>query len=95
MNTRKAVPADRDVFFDIWLRSVRATHDFVSPEDIKLFVRLVKAYLASSEPEFWVTRDILTEPCQTESFVVLPGGTPFLKSWRRSVRLERLSVNFV
>jgi hypothetical protein len=54
MNTRRAVPADRDVLFDIWLRSVRATHDFVSPEDIQSIIPLVKDYLASSEPEFWV-----------------------------------------
>jgi putative acetyltransferase len=54
MNTRRAVPADRDVLFDIWLQSVRATHDFVSPEDIQSFIPLVKDYLASSEPDFWV-----------------------------------------
>ena len=54
MNTRRAVPADRDVLFDIWLRSVRATHDFVSPEDIQSIIPLVKDYLASGEPEFWV-----------------------------------------
>ena len=33
---------------------VRATHDFVSPDDIQSFIPLVKDYLASSEPEFWV-----------------------------------------
>ena len=54
MNTCRAVPADRDVLFDIWLRSVRATHDFVSMEDMQSFIPLVKDYLASSEPEFWV-----------------------------------------
>jgi putative acetyltransferase len=54
MNIRRAVPADRDVLFDIWLRSVRATHGFVSPEDIQSMIPLVKDYLASSEPEFWV-----------------------------------------
>lgn len=54
MNTRRAVPADRDVLFGIWLRSVRATHDFVSPEDIRAYIPLVRDYLASCEPEFWV-----------------------------------------
>ena len=49
MHIRKAVAADRDVLFDIWLQSVRATHDFVSPEDIQSFIPLVKDYLASSE----------------------------------------------
>ena len=54
MNTRRAVPADRDVLFGIWLRSVRATHDFVSPEDIRAYIPLVRDYLGSCEPEFWV-----------------------------------------
>ena len=54
MNIRKAIPTDREVLLDIWLRSVRATHTFVSEEDIQSFIPLVRDYLASSEPEFWV-----------------------------------------
>lgn len=54
MNIRKAIPTDRDVLLDIWLRSVRATHTFLSEEDIESFIPLVRDYLASSEPEFWV-----------------------------------------
>jgi putative acetyltransferase len=51
---RRASPADRDHLFDVWLRSVRATHTFVPEEDIQAFIPLVRAYLASDEPELWV-----------------------------------------
>jgi putative acetyltransferase len=54
MNIRRAIPTDRDVLLDIWLRSVRATHTFLSEEDIQSFVPLVREYLASGGPEFWV-----------------------------------------
>jgi putative acetyltransferase len=54
MHIRQAAPTDREVLHDIWLRSVRATHTFVSAEDIQSFIPLVRDYLASSEPEFWV-----------------------------------------
>ena len=54
MNIRRALPADRDALVDIWLRSVRATHTFLSEEDIQSFLPLVRDYLASAEPEFWV-----------------------------------------
>ena len=30
MNIRRAIPTDRGVLVDIWLRSVRATHTFLS-----------------------------------------------------------------
>jgi putative acetyltransferase len=33
---------------------VRATHTFLSEEDIQSFLPLVRDYLASAEPEFWV-----------------------------------------
>jgi putative acetyltransferase len=54
MDIRQAIPTDREVLLDVWLRSVRATHTFVSEEDIQSFVPLVRDCLASSEPEFWV-----------------------------------------
>src|SRR5512147_643651 len=54
MHIRRAIPTDREVLLDIWLRSVQATHTFVSEEDIQSFIPLVQDYLASSEPEFWV-----------------------------------------
>lgn len=51
---RRATPADRDCLMDIWSRSVRATHTFLTPADIAGLTPLVRDYLASSEPEFWV-----------------------------------------
>jgi putative acetyltransferase len=54
MNIRRAMPVDREVLLDIWLRSVRATHTFLSEEEIQGFMPLVHDYLAASEPEFWV-----------------------------------------
>jgi putative acetyltransferase len=54
MNIRRAIPTDRDALVDIWLRSVRATHTFLSEEDIQSLLPLARAYLTSEEPELWV-----------------------------------------
>jgi putative acetyltransferase len=54
MNIRRAIPTDRDVLLDIWLRSVRATHTFITEEDIQSFLPLVREYLGSSEAELWI-----------------------------------------
>jgi putative acetyltransferase len=53
MYIRRAMPTDREVLLDVWLRSVQATHTFVSAEDVQSFLPLVRDYLASSEPELW------------------------------------------
>jgi putative acetyltransferase len=57
MDIRQARPTDRELLLDIWLRSVRATHTFVSEEDIRSMTPQVRDYLASSEAEFWVLCD--------------------------------------
>jgi len=57
MNIRRAIPNDRDSLLDIWLRSVRATHTFLSNEDIQSMTPQVRDYLASSATEFWVLCD--------------------------------------
>ena len=54
MHIRRAIPTDPEVLLDIWLRSVQATHTFVSEEDIQFFIPLVQDYLAASESELWV-----------------------------------------
>ncbi len=54
MDIRRAIPADRDILADIWLRSVRATHTFLSEEDIQSLLPLARDYLTSDEPELWV-----------------------------------------
>jgi putative acetyltransferase len=53
MQIRRATPTDRDALLDIWLRSVRATHTFLTEEDIRSFLPLVRD-VALSELEFWV-----------------------------------------
>jgi putative acetyltransferase len=54
MVIRRAAPADRETLFDIWLRSVRATHGFVSEDDMTVFMPLVREYLGSNGTDFWV-----------------------------------------
>jgi putative acetyltransferase len=57
MDIRRAILTDQRVLLDVWLRSVRATHTFVSEEDIQSMTPQVRDYLASSAPEFWVLSD--------------------------------------
>lgn len=57
MTIRRAIPTDRPVLLDIWLRSVQATHTFVSSENIQAMIPQVREYLASAEREFWVLCD--------------------------------------
>lgn len=57
MVIRRANPADCDILLDRWLRSVKATHTFVSAEDIQSMTPHVRTYLASSESEIWVACD--------------------------------------
>jgi putative acetyltransferase len=54
MDIRRALVTDREVLLDVWLRSVRATHSFVSEEEIRTMIPQVRTYLASGEAEFWV-----------------------------------------
>ena len=54
MTIRRAIPEDREPLLDIWLRSVRATHAFLTEENIQELLPHVRNYLASAEPEFWV-----------------------------------------
>ncbi len=54
MHIRPIEPADREPLVDVWLRSVRATHTFLSEQDVRFLLPLVRDYLLSEEPEFWV-----------------------------------------
>ena len=54
MNIRRGMPADLDALLDIWLRSVRATHTFLSEDDIQFLLPLVRDCLTSGELEVWV-----------------------------------------
>jgi putative acetyltransferase len=52
MKIREALPIDRDVLLDIWLRAVRATHTFLTPADIHELLPVVRD-VALSELELW------------------------------------------
>jgi putative acetyltransferase len=52
MTIREAHPTDRDALFDIWLRSVRATHTFLTEDDIQSLAPFVPEALAGIE--LWV-----------------------------------------
>lgn len=54
MNIRRVVPTDREALVDIWLRAVRATHTFLSEQDIQSLLPPTRAYLTADEPELWV-----------------------------------------
>jgi putative acetyltransferase len=54
MTIRRAIPTDRDALVNIWLRSVRATHTFLSEKDIQSLLPPTRDYLTSDEPELWV-----------------------------------------
>lgn len=53
MTIREATPADRDALLDIWLRSVRATHTFLTENDIQELLPLVRD-AALPALELWV-----------------------------------------
>jgi putative acetyltransferase len=57
IHIRRATPADRDDLLDIWLRAVRATHGFVSADDVRDMTPQVRDYLAADATEFWVVAD--------------------------------------
>ncbi len=42
MTIRPAAPEDRDALVDVWLRSVRATHSFLTEDDIQSLLPLVR-----------------------------------------------------
>ena len=54
MHIRKATADDREVLSEIWLRSVRATHTFLSEKDVEGLLPAVLEYVASTESKFWV-----------------------------------------
>ncbi len=53
MTIREAIPADHPTLLDIWLRSVRATHAFLTEDDIQALYPLVRD-IALPALELWV-----------------------------------------
>ena len=56
MRIRQARPGEQGILLDIWLRSVRATHAFLTEADIQFFLPLVRD-LALPVLELWVLVD--------------------------------------
>ena len=50
-------PAELEALTDLWERSVRATHDFLAPEDIAFFRRMVREETLPGVEELHVIRD--------------------------------------
>jgi putative acetyltransferase len=53
MRIRRSTAEDRPQLIDIWLRSVRATHNFLTESDIAALLPLTRQYLASDAAELW------------------------------------------
>ena len=53
MRIRRAIEADQPTMLDIWLRSVRATHSFLTEADIQTLLPLVRD-VALVQLEVWV-----------------------------------------
>lgn len=51
------VPVELDALTALWERSVRATHDFLAPEDIAFFRRMVREEALPGVEELYVVRD--------------------------------------
>ncbi len=57
MKIRTALASDRDSLLEIWLRSVQATHTFLSADEIQSLVPAVRDYLTALPPDFFVLED--------------------------------------
>jgi putative acetyltransferase len=54
MSIRRWVPGDAEILVNIWLRSVRATHAFLTEDDIQCFLPMAREYLSSPASDLWV-----------------------------------------
>jgi putative acetyltransferase len=54
MNIRRGTPTEADVLVDLWARSVRATHTFLTEDQIQRFLPHVREELGSPKTEIWV-----------------------------------------
>lgn len=54
MTIRRPIANDADKLVDLWLRSVRATRDFLSESDVQTFLPFVREYLSSTDSDLWV-----------------------------------------
>ena len=104
---RRAQAGERDALVDIWLRSVRATHAFLSESDIQFYLPLVREALSAGDLDVWVLATELDQPIgflgmdrdRIEALFLDPdhrrrGGGRLLVRHARSLSAElRLDVN--
>ena len=62
MHVRLAQPQDREPLLALWERSVRATHDFLTEDDIASLRPLVAEELASDAVTWWVLASDAADP---------------------------------
>lgn len=62
MTIRRALVGDRPLLLDLWERSVRVTHTFLSENDIATLKPLVATALTSDALEWWVAVTAADEP---------------------------------
>ncbi len=54
MKIRRSLSCDSDALLDIWLRSVRASHTFLTEADIQSLLPSVRDYFALPGLELWI-----------------------------------------
>lgn len=62
MTIRRSLDGDRPLLLDLWERSVRLTHTFLSESDIATLKPLVATALTSDALEWWVAATETDEP---------------------------------
>jgi putative acetyltransferase len=62
MHVRPVQPAEDTTLLAIWERSVRATHTFLTEEDIAFYRPLTANILAAGSLDFWVLADEVDVP---------------------------------
>jgi putative acetyltransferase len=72
MNIRSAVPEDHPVLLDIWLGSVRKTHQFLTESDIQMLLPEVHDYLAMPNLDLWI---LCTDDGRPIGFMGLSGSS--------------------
>lgn len=101
MHIRPATPDDRDALVDVWLRSARATHHFVTEADLQSMLPVVRD-VALAQLQVWVlTCDGrpagflgMSSPDKMEALFVAPefqrrGGGRMLVEHARALRSQR------
>ena len=83
MKIRPVTPEDHAVLLDIWLRSVRATHTFLTEDDIQFYLPLVRDGLRSGHLEIWV---LCSDADESMGFLGMVAAR-----WRRSSSLPSIA----